>query len=187
MKSAFNWKEFEKKAENECQLKERFEKLRDELVKIKDSPFDGETNSYSKDFEILLDSKIKFILNNFQNIPIQDRKALKNKFYNQLKKELDLIHNKKALCVINFDSVAIFKFFQALSTIFDHLNIDILQDKLYICEIDSSRKVLIEITISNNTYTFFKEGRITLDLFSLNTALKAKIGDLSRTYIIIGY
>lgn len=186
MKSKFNWKEFEKEAEIENQIRGKFEILRKEIIKSKETPFKDKSNEYTKDFGILLDLKIEEILDCFQNFPLKNKKTLKNKFNSSLKRDLDLIFNKKALCLISFRSIAIFKFFQVISTIFDDIKIEIQQNKLYICEIDASRKVLMEINIFNKNYVFFREGKINLDLINLRNVLKAKKGDESQTSIIIG-
>lgn len=186
MKSKFDWKEFEKKAVVAKQIKLKFGILKDELYNRKNSPFNNGTNEYSGEFETFLNSKIKNILIQYHDLPIKEKKLLKNKFKYSLKKDLDLIFNKKARCLIFFDSVAIYKFFQALSTIFDEIKIEINQDKLYICELDKSRKVLIEIKISNESYTFFKKGKISLDMNSLNKILKAKTSDRPKTCMILG-
>ncbi|MHA1147768.1 MAG: hypothetical protein ACTSR8_05945 [Promethearchaeota archaeon] len=186
MKSKFDWKEFEKKAELENQINEKLGLLREELIKSKKSPFNKETDEFSKDFEMHLNIKIKNILNQFQNFPLNEKLLLKNKFIKTLRKEFDLRFKKKAFCLIIFNSVPIFKFFQALSTIFNKIKIEIHPDKLYICELDPSRKVLVDISISNETYTFFKESKIILNTSNLNKALKAKKSDKSKTYLILG-
>jgi hypothetical protein len=185
MKSKFDWKELEKKAEIENQIKEKFELLRQAIIESGQSPFINTTQDYKMDSELSINSKIRYILDNHQ-YPSKDKKNLERKFRSSLKKDLDLIFNKEALCLISFESVTIFKFFKALSSIFDDFTLKIQNNDLYICNIDKTRKVLTEITIFNDSYNYFKDGKIRLDLFSLSNALKAKASDLSQTSLIFG-
>ncbi|MHA1724433.1 MAG: hypothetical protein ACTSXH_06275 [Promethearchaeota archaeon] len=99
---------------------------------------------------------------------------------------LDLKIRKKALGKITFNSYEIYQFIKCLSSIVDEIPIKITREEIQITALDPNRISLIIITISNDSFEFFEEGLIYINVEDFAKLLKCEFSDQSTTEIIFG-
>ena len=94
--------------------------------------------------------------------------------------------NKKAFCYIKFNGYQFYKFFKALSSIIYEVELNISENGLYILTMDPLRIAILEVQIYNDSFKFFKSGKIGINLDDFKKSLKCKDSDNCETEIIFG-
>jgi len=189
-KNKINWNELAKKGEFENQLKEELSLFRSKIIEnisnYKESPFSPNSNRFTSNFLKDLNEKLVKIFSKYTILSEKERKGKKERFISDINNDLNLVINKKALCSIEFDAYMFYLFIKALSSILDEIEIEIHPDKIHILTMDPLRIVIFDLNIRNNSYRFFQEGNIGVNLEDLQKVLKCKSSDLSQTTLTFG-
>ncbi|MHA1252625.1 MAG: hypothetical protein ACTSRP_21745 [Candidatus Helarchaeota archaeon] len=184
------WQELAKKGKLEGDLRDELDKFRHDLInKIltnNNCNLINENNVLSENAKELINPKLDDIFLKYNVFSEKEIKLKKKQFYFNLERDLNLILNKEALCSIKFDGYTIYRFFNAISLLLPEVEINVQKDRLYILTIDPLRICLIEIILRNDSYQFFREGKISFNLLDLQNVLKCKNNDNSITELIFG-
>jgi len=211
---SFNWTEFQKIGIIEKDLNIKLEKLKDNLIKqliaymqnaqinktditteSKDDPshFYSSSNpnsSKSSNYINVLKKNIEtqltqiFSNNDFKNFPKIKIDERKQKFMEEVLELIELIHNKKACCSIEFDGFSIYNFLKALSTIIYETQLEIRENGIFIITMDPSCVSLVDIHFINDNYMFFQPAKVAFNIINLQNVLKCKKSDKSKTSLL---
>ena len=182
------WKKLAKKGDLEARLLRTIEDYFNNLITKFSENF--QKIGINKPIELFIDKinkKLDNIFNQFDSLNIQDKKKRKTIFIHKLKKTIDHVISKKALCIVKFPSYHLYQFFLAFSSLVNEIEFNINKNQIKARGLISTKNLLIELILKNNkSYTFFRNGKIKLDLNDLARILKSNKNDKSTTKMIFG-
>ena len=173
---------------------ELFKTLESELldligsIKIEDTTevFLKGTTQFTPEFSESLDSKLSEIFVRYSGIEKDVIQRKHEEFIAHFTHDLDRRINKKALCEIEFESYAFYKFIKAFSERYTETLFQIENDHIAIRVMDDARITLVQLIIADHTYHCYKTGQVSFNLEDLEKLLKASTRDKSTTQLIIG-
>ncbi len=134
----------------------------------------------------VLEEKAGEIHKNYPDITPKDFKRRILQAFERVKERVGLHLIKKAKCEITFDGFGIYKFFEAVASFIDELQFSVREDALYLHTMDASRIGLMEIKFFNESFKFFKTGKLGINIEDLKILTQCQAGDQAETRIIIG-
>ena len=182
-----NWDKFEQQGKIDAELQHEFNQLLTFYTEnLPDDIFVENSDQFTEEFMQELEKKYSKILVKFPQFPKKQATHWKSKTSLQLREQLDLLINKKALCTIEFDSYSIHKFFEALKNVMEEVVFEIKQENILITLTDDNMITLVETKIKNRSYTFYREGSLALNIEDLDNLLKANDKDNAHTTLVFG-
>jgi len=106
------------------------------------------------------------------SLPEADNNSMRENFLKKLKNNLELIVIKKAYAQIAFSQFHLHKFFDALASFVDEIEIEITEREIKIVTSDPSRIGLMEIIFGNKSYQFYRAGKVGVNVENLKKKLK---------------
>jgi hypothetical protein len=119
------------------------------------------------------------------DLPPKERDHRIEAFLGRLHDYLRLKLRYKALCSIEFDAYEFLRFCGVLSSLLDETELRVTEDGILINGMDPSRVFLFQIEITNDSFFYFQDGTMALNLDDLETVAKCKASDNSRTEFLI--
>lgn len=156
-------------------------KLEELKIKLITNYSDLISQEFKKDF----DNGLAMILSKFPHLTNDDIENTKDKLLIELSKSFDL-KEKKPLGRITFDGFVLLQFFKTFSSEIEEVLFRITEDNISISSMTPNRVCLIEILLLNNSFEFFKTGKIAINVSDLQKVLKCKNPDKSQTTLIFG-
>ena len=182
-----DWKDWLKEGEVNSEIKSLVDNLFQKYLKINSkSIFLKDSDEFTTQFLEKVNKDLDSVFANFPEINPKDSSLKRNTFLTNLREKLDLIHNKKALCEISFDAYALYKFIESCNALIDEVEFSICEKDLQVTIMDPSRICLIKIIFDTDNYTFFKEGKLSINLEDLKKVLVCNAADHSTATLLFG-
>ncbi len=172
-KPKYNWDELAEKGNNYEQIRIALNSLETHCIGLSKAEIYADDNAFKKDFTQDLEAKLDQIFEE-SSLPESDNNSMRKEFLKNLKTTLELIVLKRAYAQITFSQFHLHKFFEALDTFVDEIEIEITKKELKINTTDSSRIGLMEIIFGNKSYQFFRAGKVGINVENLKKKLKGQ-------------
>lgn len=140
----------------------------------------------TKEFVEKVNNDLDLTFARFPKLSAKESSLKRNLFISDLRERLDLLHNKKALCKISFDAYSFDNFIKSCSDLVDEIEFRINKNNIHFTIMDSSRINLFRVNLSTKNYSFFKEGKLAINLEDLYKVLTCNAGDQSSTTLLFG-
>jgi len=183
------WNQMSEKGTQEGQLKNELQDLKDFFlndINLPENVFRKDTHVFTPELLGLVNTKLDNLLNNYDFLTEKERELQKKNFMTDLSKDLYMILEKKAFCVIRVPSFKIYNFMKAFSNIIDEDMFYIEKDRIYVRLMDPSRICLMEVELKMEGYKFYRRGEVAFDIENLAKTLKCNIGDKATAELIFG-
>lgn len=181
-KPKYNWDELAEKGNNYEQVRIALNSLETHCVGLSKAEIYTDNNAFKNDFTQDLEAKLNQIFEK-SSLPESDNSSMRKKFLKNLKATLELIVVKKAYAQITFSQFHLHKFFEALASFVDEIEIELMGDEIKIVTSDASRIGLMEIIFGSKTYQFYRAGKIGINVENLKKKLKG-LNDNSEVVLI---
>jgi len=179
------WNAIAKEGGNDKRLSSSLSKLEQEILShTRELSNSVSSQVRSSDFKGLKDyvkTQILKLIENADYLSEKDRKLRLQEFQNTLLKTMDQIFLEGDLASISFDGYEIYTFFKALLALTKNTRFFICKEKIIIREMDNSNIGLFYIELKNETFRFFNQGSLGINVESIVKLLKCKVLDKIST------
>lgn len=182
-KTKFNWDKLAEKGDSYDEIRIGFNALEFHCCELQKEEIYNENNAFKEEFKQDLENKLAQI---FESSPLtkKERNSMKKKFINDLEKILDLVVLKKAFAQITFSQFHLFKLFEALDSFVNEIEIEVLKGIIKINTSDPSRIGLIEFIFDNDSFQFFRAGKMGINVKDFKDLLKCNATDGSKVSLL---
>ncbi len=170
-KPKYNWDELAEKGNNYEQIRIALNSLETYCIGLSKAEIYTDNNAFKKDFTQDLEARLDQIFEE-SSLPETDNSSMKKHFLKNLETTLELIVVKEAYAQITFSQYALHKFFEALNSFVDEIQIQLNEQGIIIVTTDPSRIGLMEITFGSKSYQFYKAGKVGINLENLQKKIK---------------
>ena len=170
-KPKYNWDELAEKGNNFEQVRTALNAQENHCVALSKDEIYNENNKFKDEFKEDLETRLDQIFEE-SSLPESDNASMRKDFLKTLKTTLELIVMKKAYSQITFSQFHLHKFFEALNTFVDEIQIQLTEKGIIIVTTDPSRIGLMEIIFGSKTYQFYKAGKVGINLENFQKKIK---------------
>jgi len=188
-KKNFNWTKLAEKGKIEEEIKVILKRLKNSLIERLQTEIGSnflETKFLSSETRLSIENELDKVFSSYNIYTEREKRIKKENFCQDIENILDLLINKKTYCLIKFDGYSIFAFFKALSSLLNEVELQIQERQIFILTMDPLRIAIIEIILSNDSFAFYQNGKISFNLADLQKALKCKSSDKSEMTLMFG-
>ena len=171
-KSKYNWDELAEKGNSYEEIRKALIVLETHCIGLSKAEIYTDKNTFKKDFTQDLEIKLDQIFEE-SSLPEADNSSMRKDFLKNLKVTLELIVVKKAYAQITFSQYYLHKFFEALNSFVDEIQIQLNEQGITIVCTDPSRIGLMEIIFGSKSYQFYKAGKVGINLENLQKKMKS--------------
>jgi hypothetical protein len=167
----YNWNKLAEKGVGYEEIRTNLSALEVSWYGVQKEQVFTEENEFTKDFKQEIKTKVDQIFKS-STLPKKDIDSIKRKFQAEIKNNLELVVIKKGYAQITFDLHPLYKFFEAFNNFVDEVEFSVSKDHIKIVISDPSRIAVIKVVFSNDTYSFFREGTLGINVEDLKDLLK---------------
>ena len=172
-KPKYNWDELAEKGNNYEHIRIALNSLETHCVGLSKAEIYNDNSNFKDEFKQDLETRLDQIFEE-SSLPESDNSLMRKDFLKNLKATLELIVIKKAYAQITFSQFYLHKFFDALDSFVDEIEIDITKEAVKIITSDPSRIGLMEIIFGSKSYQFFRAGKVGINVKNLKNKLKSQ-------------
>jgi len=170
-KTKYNWTDLAERGNSYEETRTALNSLEAHCIGLSKAEIYNETNNFKNEFTQDLDTRLDKIFEE-SSLSESDNNSLRKDFLKNLKNTLELIVIKKAYAQITFSQFHLHKFFEALNTFVDEIEIQITESAVMIVTTDPSRIGLMEIIFNSKYYQFYKAGKVGINVEDFKNKLK---------------
>ena len=182
-KPKYNWDELAEKGNSYEEIRIALNALKIHCAGLTKAEIYSENNNFKNGFKQDLETRLNQIFED-SSLPESDNSSMKKDFLKNLKTTLELIVIKKAYAQIAFSQFHLHKFFEALDSFVDEIEIEITKEAVKIITSDPSRIGLMEIIFNSKSYQFYRAGKVGVNVEDLKKKLKG-LNDGSEVVLIL--
>ena len=181
------WLDMAREGEINDEITIELSRLQDKFIdRTPSTIFQDDTQELTESFESELRQGIQHILCNFHDLSEKDAQLQEENSFKAVKQSLFTIHIQKALSEITFLAFPLYKFMEAFSGLFDEVQFEVTSECITVKVMDPSRICLLRVEFNDESFTFYQEGSVSLNLNDLKKACYCQAGDKSTTTLTFG-
>jgi len=181
-KPKYNWDEVAEKGNSYEEMRTALNALETYCVGLSKDEIYTDNSKFKDEFKQDLETRLNQIIIE-SLLPESDKDSMKKEFLKNLKNKLELIVIKGAYAQITFSQFHLHKFFEALDSFVDEIEIEITEKNIKIITSDPSRIGLMEIIFGSKSYQFFRAGKVGINVEDLKKKLKG-LNDNSEVVLV---
>jgi hypothetical protein len=179
----YNWNKLAERGDSYEQIRTELNALEVSWYGLHKEKVFTEENEFTKDFKQEIKTKVDKIFES-STLPKKDITSIKRKFHARVRENLELVVIKKGYAQITFDQHPLYKFFEAFNNFVNEVEFSVSKDHIKIVISDPSRIAVIKVVFSNDTYSFFREGTLGINIEDLKDLLKCNAKDESSITLL---
>ena len=181
-KPKYNWDEIAEKGNSYETARTALKALETHCIGLSKAEIYNKDNKFKHGFKQELEIKLDQIFEE-SSLPESDNNSMRKDFLKNLESTLELIVIKKAYATITFSQFHLQKFFEALDSFVDEIEIEITKEGVRITASDPSRIGLMEIIFGSKSYQFFRAGKVGINVDNLKKKIKG-LNDSSKVVLV---
>lgn len=170
IKPKYNWSELAEKGNSYEEIRIALDSLETHCVELSKAEIYNDNNKFKDEFKGDLKTRLDQIFEE-SSLLESDNASMRKDFLKNLKTTLELIVIKKAYAQITFSQFHLHKFFEALNSFVDEIQIALNEKGIIIVTTDPSRIGLMEIIFGSKSYQFYKiysrKSKKTINIYKL--------------------